>query len=531
MAEDPSFALVDLDETVTSLRWNTAKLQNPFGRFFGGKHSSLVVTFSSGSRLRIEKLGLGEIVYCPTIDRPKCNMNSGDKYKFASGKYLKPTTWTELHGLMVNDAEHYDVVDDNCHHAVQRVWNGVVVDKARDTSPAPDNYLLIQWSGFLRWWSGSEPKPTDEEDDDPTARALSVRRWQGWPDDQDKPHYDAANVRRRRRRAKMGDRCRASKPAGWNNENAPACPMRESSWSDGKSMSCDFESCGSKLIHFWSSKSARKDSDSSGSDCKFGRMVLSGGESDCSGSSHYRYKSSASTQSESSFSDESHEIMPMDPRRDMFYGASAPGGDCADSCSLSASEIGWSYAGRSKGNLDGMCGPDELDKDLGSGASWAGNGGTFKAEGTDMLCEWRCTNADHTILYLEDSESEFICEATFTPDAAVQKIALTKGNNLLDCAAQCGQGHKCQQKCIDQCTWITSSGLNSGGATCVDAAFSNPSSGNTTFTVEKKQYSFDKELSGGAIALICFCVICQCCQCCAPFCKGKRNNQVGNDLN
>jgi len=341
-------------------------------------------------------------------------------------------------------------------------------------------------------------------------------------DDSETPNYDMALVRRRRRRNKRGDRCRASK-LQWNQEDDPVCPLRESCWCEGTSSSCDSEWSKSKQCHWWCSFKQRKDWDCSGSyDFKFARKQCSGAEADSSMSMHCRYKSSASSASESCHSDESNEIMPMDPRRDLFHGVSAPGGDSEDSCVRIGSEFSYS-SGRSKDNVDDLCGPMGLNESLGAEGNL--NGASFKALGGDYLCQWTC-DSDTMGLFVEASESEWICESEWNPNASVKTLSLSSGHRVADCEEQCAnevrslqcgplQTHVCGQcgnVCVEQCKRIMSASLNAGGAQC-RARFFSPRGATLQFPT---YYHFDRGLSAGGLVLFMFVALCLCGSCGGP---------------
>lgn len=404
--------------------------------------------------------------------------------------------------MMFNDVEHYDVVDDNCHHAVQRVWNGIVVERAKDHSPAPDNYLLNQWESFLRWWSRTDTALTDPEDIR-YARQLAEMRWR---DGSETQSYDMAHVRRRRRRASDGGRCRVSSPNDYNNEDDPNCPRRAFSMSEGKSSSCDSECGKSCACHWWSSLKVRIDSDSKGAfDSSYKRGASKCcGEGDYSGSSHWRWKMSASTAWESSHSDESHEAMPMDPRRDLFYGASAPGGDSEDSCSESGSEISHYSDGRSKDETDNVCGPPKDENAYPGGTvPWRTGVATYKVMGSYM-CEWTCTEGNK-VVFSEAANAEWKCD-----DMKWHKsMAIKPGHTEASCVEYCQKQPKCQQSCESHCNYISTYSLNAGAAECL------PTNASWPYTFTPVTYSWDPALSSGAIILIIFLIAGQCC-CCGP---------------
>merc|ERR1740121_2580515 len=163
--QDPSFALVKPNETLVQLRWFKGKLFHPLGRYFGGHHSMLVGLFSSGRQVRIEKFGTGNVQYCPIKGKPSCHLEPGELYKSAGGKFIKNVTWAHLHAAMMQDLDHYDVVDANCHHVVQNAWNAVVVPSAQDRTPAPDTKVVHSREGFLRRWAQPEdPAALAEEE-------------------------------------------------------------------------------------------------------------------------------------------------------------------------------------------------------------------------------------------------------------------------------------------------------------------------------------------------------------------------------
>lgn len=226
----------------------------------------------------------------------------------------------------------------------------------------------------------------------------------------------------------------------------------------------------------------------------------------------------ASSQSESCHSDESHEIMPMDPRRDLYYGASAPGGDSADSCSRSGSEFYWKSGGRSSADLEGMCGPQQLEENLGMEATL--DGAKLKALGDNYLCQWNCEDPSALVVYLESSKSDYSCkddpELKGDESSHLEVIQLQKGDTESDCLTSC-DASECKDKCVKNCARIKSASLNSGGAKC---------SANVTAVLEKTEYDFEKGLTPGAIILIIAVVLCQCCCCvCPQMCKGRHKTE------
>jgi len=503
---DPSFAMVGPNETIVELRWYKGKLMHPVGRFFGGHHSALVATGSSGAQVRIEKFGLGNVEFCPTKRSSKrCILHPGMIYKKAGGRFLNNITWSQLHKSMMDDYDHYDVVDANCHHIVQHAWNSAVISSVQDLSPAPDDGVLGLWHDFLHWFYDTEEKSNKMSPIQPpngTTRSFDAHnQWlDGTPEYTDSmiparrlqtitPSFDGHNVRRRRRSrdplGRQGERCRGSK-VGEGAENN--CPDRQSSASEesssdgGRVSKKESECYGSKRTRMFFKSKIMSDSDSSGSDCKFFRYMSSGFENDCYGSMHKRWQSSRPSSQSDSYEDSSQEdVMPMDPARIR----SDSKDDTASS--ISQCEIGHSQAGRSKGNDDYACNT-RLE-------------GVTKVESKDFICQWTCESGG-TVVFGGPSSSKFVCKE----DAdETMEIALSTGQNRDDCLTACN-AKGCADDCPAKCDYLISAALDLGYARCT---YTNPFRTSNVLPLEKIDMTTGETV--GLIFWIILMVICCCC--------------------
>eukprot|EP00930_Biecheleria_cincta_P099827 TRINITY_DN91439_c0_g1_i1.p1 TRINITY_DN91439_c0_g1~~TRINITY_DN91439_c0_g1_i1.p1 ORF type:complete len:1272 (-),score=195.70 TRINITY_DN91439_c0_g1_i1:185-3748(-) len=339
---------------------------------------------------------------------------------------------------MLQDFDHYDLVDANCHHAVQAAWNSAVVEFWQDHSPAPDSSVLRSWERFLRWLHGTA------EDVPATQRSLQAA-------ETPLASFDGQSVRRRRRFKTKGSeapRCRGSKlregHRWWFQDNCPhreSCLFDESSSSGGPSCEKDCESCKksrSRSVFLWP---VLFDKDFTGfksagqSDSKFVRSVSCGKDTDSSASIHIHFQCftpwSQSRGSEAC----SEEAQVMDPER------VRSDSKAEDACSISASELSHSQAGRSKVDLDRTCNV-RLE-----GA---------KLDNVDFLCQWTCNSG--LVSIDEPSSSTFQC---FTRHG---DISLDVGATETDCLEICSSG--CREDCPAKCAYLASSALDAGKGTC-----------------------------------------------------------------
>lgn len=497
---DPSFALAQPNETIAELRWYKGKLGHPIGRFFGGHHSALVATTSSGAQIRIEKFGLSTVEFCPTKRSERCNLQPGTLYKVARGKFLNPITWAQLHSSMIHDIDHYDVVDANCHHAVQRGWNSAVIPAWADRSPAPDDSVVAHWHDFLHWFHGTAEDATKMDMQAVPARHLDSvinstgTNASGLPGGSisvvpsDVQSFDGTTQRRRRRsRGSYAERCRGSKLAGEGN-----CPNRgfcshESEWSSNGAGSCkkEFESFGSKRKRMSAFFSLWKDSDGSGSyDLSFQRALSCGNEVDYSGSMHKRKQSSYSfQQSESSQESSDMDILPMDEARVRSQ---------SDGSSLCACEIGHSSADRGGSSTTG------------DAACNLRLNGVTKVDSSDYICQWTCTTGD--MRFTSASSSKFECKG-------VKEIDLKAGDSKQDCLASCAAGG-CDEKCVEKCDYLASAALEAGHAMC----WANNSVTSSMLPPEKTDWS-----AGEIVGLTMWILLCCCCQCFTVYQQRKQS--------
>eukprot|EP00927_Polykrikos_kofoidii_P066460 TRINITY_DN6205_c0_g1_i5.p1 TRINITY_DN6205_c0_g1~~TRINITY_DN6205_c0_g1_i5.p1 ORF type:complete len:583 (-),score=45.56 TRINITY_DN6205_c0_g1_i5:32-1702(-) len=498
---DPSFAIVQPNETITELRWYKGRLVHPIGRFFGGHHSALVATASSGAQVRIEKFGLGSVEFCPTKNSQRCNLRPATLYKVASGKFLNRITWGQLHDSMTHDLDHYDVVDANCHHAVQLAWNSAVIPAVADKSPAPDDGVLVQWHDFLRWFHGtaenSDTTSTYTFEAPARHRFLSGNE-SGASTNQSavatassELSFDGPTQRRRRRtKGSYALRCRGSKLDGENN-----CPNRGSWFADSQSSTNgadaskkEFESFKSKRVRMSFILSLWKDSDSSGSyDSSFQRALSSGQEADYSGSMHKRSQISySSPRSESCQESSDRDILPMDPARVRSE---------SDGSSLCASEIGHSSA-----NRGGSSTGDEA-------ACNTSLNGVTKVDSSDYICQWKCTTG--ALMFTSPSSSKFECKGT-------KDINLGANDTEDDCLVRCASGG-CDEKCVQKCDYLASAALEAGHAMCM----ANGSATSSFLPLEKTDWS-----AGEIVGLIFWILGCCCCNCFSAW-QAHKNRREG----
>jgi len=525
--DDPSFALLDANETITELRWYKGRLGHPIARFFGAHHSALIATGASGRKVRIEKFGLGTVEYCPTSRKPRCILQPGTLYKAAGGRYLNKITWGELHKSMRFDLEHYDVVDSNCHHAVQHSWNSAVVAAVRDQSPAPDDSVVAYWHDFLHWFHGTEETenlalPHNGSPVEVQVRSLSQdvditpassRRLDGntLNETLDEPgssrldtvSFDGYNVRRRRRTKNgMAQRCRGSKPGDGDRLNN--CPHRQSSlsekgWMDGSSKKeFEFKNMRARKISF---VSVMKDLDSSGMDSFFVRAVSCGTENDYSGSMHKRKQSCRpSFQSESSEESSERDILPMDPARVRSDGKGE------DASSVSQCEIGHSQAERSKTDDGNVCNP------LLEGATASST--------SDFICQWTCDLGE--IEFATESTSKFLCKEDSTDEF---EIGLSAGSTVDGCLLACAVDD-CATDCVKKCNYLASEAMDAGLAMCV-ADSSNATIGKEVTSSVRPLEKTDISATE-VIGLIGWILLCCCCQCCNLMMRRKKKNEDGD---
>eukprot|EP00930_Biecheleria_cincta_P100002 TRINITY_DN9160_c0_g1_i1.p1 TRINITY_DN9160_c0_g1~~TRINITY_DN9160_c0_g1_i1.p1 ORF type:complete len:573 (-),score=72.01 TRINITY_DN9160_c0_g1_i1:183-1901(-) len=507
---DPSFALVPPNETIVQLHWYKGKLMHPVGRVFGGHHSVLVATGSSGSQVRIEKFGLGSVEYCPTRANKRCNLQPGMLYKSVGGRFLNNISWSKLHEAMMTDLEHYDIVDSNCHHAVQYAWNKAVIPSVHDRSPAPDDSVVAYWHDFLHWFSGTR----ETADDIDSTRRLQFDAWSSnngqiislgallqsnlaasqpirgslesavWAD---LASFDGHNVRRRRR-TKNGftERCRGSSLDGENN-----CPHRQSC---KKESSSGGEHSSKKRSEFSGSKQCRskfwfsleKQMHSSGSsDFSFFRSMSSGHESDFSGSMHKRYQCSRPSCQWSSYEDSSqHDILPMDRAR-----VSSDSKD-ADASSVSACECGHSQAASSKGDNGNQC------NTLIEGAT--------AEKRNNFICQWTCSAVGSEVTFVTASASTFQCK---DDGDATLDISLNAGDTFQNCLDNCASAG-CSTDCTKKCDYLKSAAMDAGLAYCTDSFGFVTSFVTSSFKSLQKTEIAATEVVG----LIFWIILCCCCQ-------------------
>jgi len=551
---DPSFALVGSREIITELRWYKGKLGHPIARLFGGHHSALVATGASGTKVRIEKFGLGTVEYCPTRQNRKCNFHPGTVYKAAGGRYLNNITWGDLHKFMMLDLDHYDVVDANCHHAVQRTWNQAVIPAERDESPAPDDSIVAHWHDFLHWFHGTAEDPKVQAHDLMSyngtvqigsflTHASPITEAARQLDSSNGTYamqFDDYNVRRRRRtQNSYGERCHGSSVGDGANMNN--CPHRESSSGDidssnngGPVSKKESESFGSKRWRCFLSKPIMLQKHCSGmSDSFYQRSVCCGKEYDYFGSMHKRKQSSRPSSQESSTGSEessNHDILPMDPARIRSNSKEA------DASSVCLSEIGHSQAGRSSADDANAC------NSLLEGAT--------SSSTDDFICQWTCDDGDITLS--TPARSTFKCRSDEdnaaasdhadgehrrrmdrrrstageeVPEEDTVDISLEfgsqKGDCLLACVAEAVDCSFDPSECNKKCDYLASAALNAGHAVC------QSSTGAVTSSVNEIE---ETEIAATEIVgLIGWIILCICCQIYAPFFASKKKKDGESD--
>lgn len=516
---DPSFALIPSNETIIQLRWYKGKLLHPIGRAFGGHHSVLVATGSSGAQVRIEKFGLGTVEYCPTRANSRCNLQPGTLHKSAGGRFLNNISWGQLHEAMMLDLEHYDVVDANCHHAVQFAWNRAVIPSVHDRSPAPDDEIAARWHDVLHWFGGTTEKPdamvstrrldtVASSTSSTTTIAASLvilgsnvgasNPIRGLDESaiwMDTASFDG-NAVRRRRRTKNGfaDRCRGSKleNAGNNCPHRESCVIDESSIAGGETSKKRCESSGSKECRLCFFCMIRKQKHNSGNyDSFFVRKMSSGQESDYSGSMHKRFQCSRPSSQSDSFEDSSQmDILPMDRAR--MRSDSKDG----DASSISVSEIGHSQAARSKGDNGNACNV------LIEGAS--------HGERNDFICQWTCSAGE--VAFATASTSTFVCK---DDSSETLDITLSAGNTLQSCLDNCASAG-CSTDCTKKCDYLKSSAMNAGLAFCTDDF------GNVTSSIKSLEKT--DMAATEVVGLVFWIVLCCCCQVMSACAQRKKGD-------